>query len=78
MLVRLAKSMLWPVFYFSLFLLASCNAVNQLPYPEGDIRNCLPNSIGIAESKEATNVAVSPLRMEVLPGTGFDNLRNGI
>ena len=68
--------MLWPVLLFSLFLLANCDAVEQLPYPEGDIRNCLPNPIGIADAPETTIVPASHLRMEVLPGTGFDNLRN--
>ena len=56
-----------------LFLLLSCllsSALvdSTLQYPFGDVRNC--------PSARATNASAPLYRMEVLPGIGFDNLRN--
>lgn len=51
------------------------NAAEQ-PYPVGDIRNCLQSPVSSAEPSGAATVATPYLRMEALPGTGFDNLLN--
>ena len=53
-------------------LILGCNSnketeVKQLPYPIGDVRNCLKNKLSGNQSFN---------RMVVLPGIGFDNLRD--
>lgn len=51
---------------FVVFLLA-CGSSCNVTYPVGDVRNC----------PSVQSVSNAPLyRMEVLPGVGFDNLRN--
>ena len=53
---------------FSLAVLLSCNAQFLTSYPIGDVRNCPTSQPG--------NSNVQLNRLTVLPGTGFDNLRN--
>lgn len=50
------------------FLLYTASADNELKYPFGDVRNC--------PATQLVNGSGPLLRMEVLPGIGFDNLRN--
>ena len=52
-----------------LFVLCAFSwAISENVYPVGDIRNC--------PVTQPTNSSAPLLRMEVLPGLGFDNLRN--
>lgn len=53
---------------FVLLCLLVCRGESELVYPVGDVRNC--------PQAPTQNSTVPLLRMEVLPGTGFDNLRN--
>ena len=57
------------LFLMTLFLcLVYLTKGDMLQYPVGDIRNCPTNQL--------QNPNASLLRMDVLPGLGFDNLRN--
>ena len=53
---------------FAALCMLVCWGESELQYPVGDVRNCLQ-----AQPKDSN---APLLRMEVLPGTGFDNLRN--
>ena len=56
------------VFLCTMLLSAFSSAEAEAMYPLGDVRNCPTSQPG------STNVKLN--RMTVLPGTGFDNLRN--
>ena len=56
-------------FLFLIVLLKSTDGSSpSLPYPSGDIRNC--------PTEQIVNLGSPLLRMDALPGLGFDNLRN--
>lgn len=57
------------IVFFAVTAVTICYA--DLPYPVGDVRNCFINC-----PPNSTSRCVEHLRMESLPGVGFDNLRN--